>query len=252
LQRGDALAQLIIGRSAMPNAFVVRIIGCVSLIFGIALAFLSSLALKRIFTVHQTFTIGAALPLIGCYLISVFCLFVGFRLSFNRPNRYGSSLTPTLWLLLAISFYGFGVISIVAAASRGEYQLLLVAVGFGVLGFGSEKVGRASRHNIAPSHVFPPETALLKTEGFIPGGFQFGLEILNDNRTPMVFVVSVLQDIVGLSKLEAIKTMLKIHEKGGILLPMKSIDQSKRVAELVVTEARGKNHPLVCRAVRLE
>jgi hypothetical protein len=45
------------------------------------------------------------------------------------------------------------------------------------------------------------------------------------------------------------RTTLEIHKKGG--LPMESFDKSKRIAELIVAEARGKNHPLVCRAVSL-
>jgi hypothetical protein len=34
-------------------------------------------------------------------LLSIFCLVVGYRLAFNRPNRYGSMLPPTAWAFLA-------------------------------------------------------------------------------------------------------------------------------------------------------
>jgi ATP-dependent Clp protease adapter protein ClpS len=81
-------------------------------------------------------------------------------------------------------------------------------------------------------------------EGFVPAGFSCGMELMNDNLTPTAFVVSVLKTCVGLSEADAIRTMLDIHRKGGILLPMHSFEESSRVAELVTTEARRNSHPL--------
>jgi ATP-dependent Clp protease adapter protein ClpS len=236
----------------MVHTFIVRVVGSVFLLFGIALAILAILAVERQLTVHGTLMTGAVVPAILICVISAFCLLVGCRLLFNRPTGSGSILTPRGWMVLAISFYSLGVASIAAAASKGEYQLLIVAIGFGVLGYGSVQAGRTSRLGPTPSHIFPPETSLLNTEGFLPVGFHCGIEILNDDRTHMEFVVSVLQSAVGLSRVEAVRTMLEIHNKGGILLPMQSSEQSRRVAELIVTGAREKNHPLVCRAVSLK
>ena len=235
----------------MVPTLIVRIVGIVLLMFGIALAILAILAVERQLTVNSTLMAGTLVPVIFC-LISAFCLVVGCRLLFNRPAANGSILSPLGWKVLAISFYAICVASVVAAASKGEYQFLILAVGFGVLGYGSVKAARTSRFGLMPSHVFPPETSLLTTPGFLPDGFRCGIEILNDDRTPMEFVVSILQSGAGLSTLEAMKTMLEIHQKGGALLPMQSIEQSRRVAELIGTEARDKNHPLVCRAVSLE
>jgi ATP-dependent Clp protease adaptor protein ClpS len=78
------------------------------------------------------------------------------------------------------------------------------------------------------------------------------MEILNDDRTPMEFVVSVLQRNAGMSSADAMRTMLEVHKKEGALLSMQSFDQSKNVVELIVAEAREKNHPLVCRAASSE
>jgi ATP-dependent Clp protease adapter protein ClpS len=136
-----------------------------------------------------------------------------------------------------------------AAASKRELQLLIASVGFGLLGYGSLKARRDLRRALTLSPTFPPETSLLDVKGFLPPGFRVGIEILNDDRTPMEFVVSVLRSTLGLSDVEAVKTMLEIHKKGGVLLPLQSVDEAKRVADLIVTAAREKNHPLVCRAV---
>jgi ATP-dependent Clp protease adapter protein ClpS len=111
---------------------------------------------------------------------------------------------------------------------------------------GSVIAGRR-RRPISP--VFAPETSLLSLGGFASADFRCGIEILNDNRTPMEFVVSILQKSVGLSRIDATRKMLEIHTKGGVLLSMPSPDESRRVAEAIVAEARGNNHPLVCRAV---
>ena len=43
--------------------------------------------------------------------------------------------------------------------------------------------------------------------------------------------------------------MLEIHQKGGLLLPASSMDEARRIADVITAEARAKNHPLVCKAV---
>jgi ATP-dependent Clp protease adapter protein ClpS len=103
-----------------------------------------------------------------------------------------------------------------------------------------------------PSQVFPPETSLLTIPKFVPHGFVHGVEILNDNTTPMEFVVSVLGVHLGLSEKDAIRTMLAIHEQGGVLLAMPLLVDAKRVTEAVSMEAAKHNHSLICRAVSIQ
>jgi len=183
--------------------------------------------------------------------LSAFCGLVGYRLLFNRPNRNGSLLSPTGWMWLALCFWVIGLTMAAVSLGRADYTLLLGTLGAGVLGFWCVRAGRFGSRKAALSPVFPPGTSLLQVEGFTPAEFSCGIELMNDNLTPMAFVVSVLRSCVGLSEAEAIRTMLEIHKKGGILLPTPSFDEAKRVAELVTVEARGSNHPLVCRGVKL-
>jgi ATP-dependent Clp protease adaptor protein ClpS len=103
----------------------------------------------------------------------------------------------------------------------------------------------------APPVVLPRGTALVNFPEFIPSGFRYGVEILNDDSTPMQFVVSVLESVVGLGRTEAVRTMLEIHKRGGALLPTPSADEAKRIAGAVTAEAASCDHPLVCRAVIL-
>jgi ATP-dependent Clp protease adaptor protein ClpS len=161
-------------------------------------------------------------------------------------------MPPVGLTILAISSYAMCVAAFAAAVSRGGYLLISVAIGFGLLGRFCTRARRASRLRHAPSAVLSPETSLTKRDGFLPAGFRCGIEILNDNATPMEFVVSMLQSRLDMDKNDAVKTILEIHRKGGILVPMDSFDESVRIAELISAEARKANHQLICRAVSIE
>jgi ATP-dependent Clp protease adapter protein ClpS len=231
---------------------IARIIGGVSLAFGVAAAILTVWAIDRQFAIRGVVQISAAAVIVVYLSISAFCCLVGIRLVLNRPNRHGSILPPMGWKTLGVSFLVVALTMAAIGLGRGEYRILGVAIGLGLLGLGSVFAGSVAFNKLSWSPVFPPGTSLLRMKGFVPVGFQNGVEMMNDNLTPMAFVVSVLQKCLGFSETNAIRTMLEIHQKGGALLPMQSFEESQRVAELVTTEAGRNNHPLICRAVRLE
>ncbi len=107
----------------------------------------------------------------------------------------------------------------------------------------------------APSHfqspVFPPDKSLIAFSDFLPSGFTQGIEIFNDNTTPMEFVVSVLRAHAGFSPEDAERTMLDIHTRGGVLLPTSSSAEAQRMAAQISAEAAKYSYPLVCRPVRI-
>jgi hypothetical protein len=76
------------------NTLIARIVGGISLTFGIALAMLVILAVERQLAVHGKFDKSLVVILVVivpfCSMISAFCALVGYRLLFNRPNRNGS------------------------------------------------------------------------------------------------------------------------------------------------------------------
>jgi ATP-dependent Clp protease adapter protein ClpS len=229
-----------------------RIIGGVSLAFGIGSAILAVWAIDRQFAIRGGLQTSAAMVILVFLIIAAFSSLVGYRLLFNRPNRNGSILSPTGWKMLALCFCIVGLTIAAIGLGRREYRLFGVALGLGVLGLGSIIAGRAASATLLWSPVFPPDTSLLRMDGFVPAGFSCGIEFLNDNRTPMAFVVAVLQNCMGLSETNATRMMLEIHTKGGALIPMASIEESKRVVELVSSTAQASSHPLVCRAVTVE
>lgn len=99
------------------------------------------------------------------------------------------------------------------------------------------------------SATFPPDTNLANLKGFKPEGFENGIEILNDNTTPMEFVVTTLTTHLNVSRDEAIKLMLGIHERGGLMIALPSYDEAMAVAGGISGDAAANGHKLVCRAV---
>jgi ATP-dependent Clp protease adapter protein ClpS len=114
----------------------------------------------------------------------------------------------------------------------------------------TRSVPRSGGGNGPPSIILPPETSLLTLPDFVPQGFTCGVEVLNDNATPMEFVVSMLTSHVGLSRQAAVRVMLEIHTKGGALLATPTETAATAVAEAITREAANGSYPLVCRAVR--
>jgi len=99
------------------------------------------------------------------------------------------------------------------------------------------------------SIVLPREVSLVTLEGYTPCDFRCGIEIYNDNTTPMEFVVSTLEKHLNIKRKEAIEIMLNIHTKGGVVLPLASFDDANRIANSIMNDTKEKNHALFCRAV---
>ena len=99
------------------------------------------------------------------------------------------------------------------------------------------------------SPVFPPDTSLLAKPGMQPAGFRTGIEILNDDKTPMEFVVHTLTKHLEIDRQQAVAVMATIHNNGGLLWPTRNIEEARRIAEAIAQDCRTCNQPLVCRAV---
>lgn len=102
------------------------------------------------------------------------------------------------------------------------------------------------------SIVLPREVSLLTLKGFVPSDFKHGIEIYNDNTTPMEYVVNTLEKSLHIKRKEAIEIMLKIHMKGGAVLPLCSLEEANRIADLINGDAKEKNHALFCRAINAQ
>ena len=107
------------------------------------------------------------------------------------------------------------------------------------------------RSRLPASPVLLPDTSLVSNPDFVPPGFTHGIEILNDNTTPMEFVVAVLSAHLGLSPEDSKGTMLAIHTRGGALIPTPSLADAQRIAAQITAEAAQLGYPLKCRSTSI-
>ena len=70
--------------------------------------------------------------------------------------------------------------------------------------------------------------------------------ILNDDYTPMEFVVHVVQEVFNKSHDEATRLMLKIHTEGMGICGMYPLEIAETKMNKVLNLAKEEQHPLQC------
>jgi ATP-dependent Clp protease adaptor protein ClpS len=68
--------------------------------------------------------------------------------------------------------------------------------------------------------------------------------LMNDDYTPMEFVVEVLMDVFGKGAAEAVQIMLKVHIEGSGLAGVYPFEIAETKVEEVHAMARAEGHPL--------
>jgi ATP-dependent Clp protease adaptor protein ClpS len=74
----------------------------------------------------------------------------------------------------------------------------------------------------------------------------FKVILLNDDYTPMEFVVVVLQTFFGMGREKATQVMLKVHREGLGVCGVYPKDIATTKVEQVAAYARKHQHPLQC------
>ncbi|MEY4194871.1 MAG: hypothetical protein RLZZ226_1239 [Pseudomonadota bacterium] len=74
----------------------------------------------------------------------------------------------------------------------------------------------------------------------------FKVLLLNDDFTPMEFVVEVLREFFGMSEERATQVMLHVHTRGMGVCGVYSRDVAETKVYLVNDHARTHQHPLLC------
>ena len=70
--------------------------------------------------------------------------------------------------------------------------------------------------------------------------------MLNDDYTPMEFVVHVLESFFTMDRQMATKVMLEVHSKGKGICGIFPYDLAETKASQVIEYARKNEHPLIC------
>ncbi len=71
--------------------------------------------------------------------------------------------------------------------------------------------------------------------------------LLNDDFTPMEFVVHVLERFFGMNQTQAIELMLTVHKKGVAVVGVFAFEIAETKVAQVMDLARRHQHPLQCR-----
>jgi len=74
----------------------------------------------------------------------------------------------------------------------------------------------------------------------------FKVIMLNDDFTPMEFVVDVLKSVFNKTKEEAIRLMMEVHNRGSAICGVYTRDIAETKADLAILYARKEEHPLQC------
>lgn len=70
--------------------------------------------------------------------------------------------------------------------------------------------------------------------------------LLNDDYTPMEFVVHILERLFGMSHAQAMEVMLTVHKKGVAVVGVFSHEIAETKVAQVMDLARRQQHPLQC------
>ncbi len=70
--------------------------------------------------------------------------------------------------------------------------------------------------------------------------------LLNDDFTPMEFVVDILQSIFGMQRTRATQVMLEVHTKGKGICGVFNFEIAETKVAQVMGIAKQQQHPLLC------
>lgn len=70
--------------------------------------------------------------------------------------------------------------------------------------------------------------------------------LLNDDYTPMEFVVQVLQKVFGMDRSTATRVMLEVHTKGKGICGVYTFEIAETKVAQVTALAQQHQHPLLC------
>jgi ATP-dependent Clp protease adaptor protein ClpS len=90
------------------------------------------------------------------------------------------------------------------------------------------------------------ETTLLPGKTATPPPSMYRVLLLNDDYTPMEFVVHVLERFFAMDREKATTVMLKVHNEGAGLAGIYPRDLAETKVNQVTGFAREHQHPLQC------
>ncbi len=93
----------------------------------------------------------------------------------------------------------------------------------------------------------PPSTdVIVKSRPKTKTPSMYKVLMLNDDYTPMEFVVHVLEKFFGMNRSDATRIMLHVHQRGVGICGVFTYEVAESKVNSVVDYARRNQHPLQC------
>ncbi|UXI70325.1 ATP-dependent Clp protease adaptor ClpS [Tahibacter amnicola] len=100
-----------------------------------------------------------------------------------------------------------------------------------------------------PPPIIDRDSVSLALKSTLKEDFCYGVELLDDDKTPMDFVADALQRHARMDSRDAQFVTVHIHAHGGILLSTATLEDAQAVARGITDDATRHGFPLVCRVV---
>jgi ATP-dependent Clp protease adaptor protein ClpS len=107
------------------------------------------------------------------------------------------------------------------------------------------KVVELMGRKVSPKHE-THDVSLLEPRKTLTPPPMYQVWLLNDDYTPMDFVIDVLQRIFQQDSAQAEQMMLKVHTEGRAVCGQYTYDVAQTKVERVLDYARGHGYPLQC------
>ena len=90
------------------------------------------------------------------------------------------------------------------------------------------------------------EIAVKEAEPKLKRPPMFRVVLINDDYTPMEFVVEVLETVFGMERNKATRVMLEVHTRGKGICGVFSYEIAETKVAQVTSIAQQQQHPLLC------
>ena len=145
-------------------------------------------------------------------------------------------------LVLAAGFPVVWAASLIALEGGHKFLALLIGLTYPAFLIFCVVVGRSAAVRRSSADLSDAKTRAANVEEKA-----FVVEVLNDDRTPMELVVFGLESVFGMTKRDAITTMLLIHKSDGVTCAGFDAEATaKSKADELEAIARHQGFPLAC------
>lgn len=103
-----------------------------------------------------------------------------------------------------------------------------------------------SEHEHNTEHHSGYDVAVEEAKPKIKEPPMYRVVLINDDYTPMEFVVDILQSIFGMERTQATQVMLEVHTKGKGVCGVYNFEIAETKVAQVMGIAKQHQHPLLC------